>query len=165
MTGPRAGKLLGISGPGEGASAQAIADAERISELAARAGWVVLCGGRNAGVMAAAARGAALGGGVSIGLLPSPDERDVAPELTAALATGLGEARNAVLAQSCHALVVCGMSAGTASEVALAIKAWKPVVLVRPDQAIEGFVRGLGIDRVFVAADPDAAMALLTMSS
>ena len=109
--------------------------------------------------------GAALGGGVSIGLLPSPDERDVAPELTVALATGLGEARNAVLAQSCHALVVCGMSAGTASEVALAIKAWKPVVLVRPDQAIEGFVRGLGVDRVFVVADPDAAMALLTTSS
>ena len=81
MTGPRAGKLLGISGPGEGASAQAIADAERISELAVRAGWVVLCGGRNAGVMAAAARGAALGGGVSIGLLPSPDERDGSPEL------------------------------------------------------------------------------------
>ena len=165
MTGTRAGKLLGIAGPGEGASPQAVADAERISELAARAGWVVLCGGRNAGVMAAAARGAAVGGGVSIGLLPSPDERDVAPELTVALATGLGEARNAVLAQSCHALVVCGMSAGTASEIALAIKAWKPVVLVRPDEATEEFARGLAVDRVFVAADPDAAMALLTMSS
>jgi uncharacterized protein (TIGR00725 family) len=158
-------RLLGIAGPGETASAQVIADAERIGELAARTGWVVLCGGRNAGVMAAAARGAALGGGVSIGLLPSADERDVAPGLTVALATGLGEARNAVLAGSCHILVVCGMSAGTASEAVLALKAGKPVVLVRPDPASERFIRALGADQVFVVSDPDSAMALLTMSS
>lgn len=157
--------LLAIAGPGEGAPEQAVADAERIGELAARAGWVVLCGGRNAGVMAAAARGAARGGGLSIGLLPSEDERDVAPELTVALATGLGEARNAVLARSCHAMVVCGMNAGTASEVALALKAGKPVVLVRPDGTAEEFVRLLSTGGVYVAADAESALALLTTSS
>jgi len=157
--------LLAIAGPGEGASEAAIADAERIGELAARAGWAVLCGGRNAGVMAAAARGAARGGGLSIGLLPSEDDRDVAPDLTVALATGLGEARNAVLARSCHAMVVCGMNAGTASEAALALKAGKPVVLVRPDRTAEEFVRGLSAGGVYVAANPEAALALLTTSS
>jgi uncharacterized protein (TIGR00725 family) len=158
-------KLLAIVGPGEGASADAVADAERIGELAASAGWVVLCGGRNAGVMAAAARGAARAGGIALGLLPSPDDRDTAPGLTAALATGLGEARDAVLAQSCHAMVVCGMSAGTAAEVALAIRAWKPVVLVRPDRAAEEFLGGLAGDRVFVVSDADQAVALLMTSS
>ena len=158
-------RLLAIVGPGEDAPAQAISDAERMGELAARAGWVVLCGGRNAGVMAAAARGAARGRGLSIGLLPSEDERDVAPELTVALATGLGEARNAVLARSCHAMAVCGMNAGTASEVALALKAGKPVVLVRPERTAEEFVRLLSADGVYVAADAEAALALLTTSS
>jgi uncharacterized protein (TIGR00725 family) len=115
--------------------------------------------------MAAAARGAARGGGLSIGLLPSEDDRDVAPELTVALATGLGEARNAVLARSCHAMVVCGMNAGTASEAALALKAGKPVVLVRPDRAVEEFVRGLSAGEVLVAADAESAVALLMTSS
>ena len=158
-------KLLAIVGPGEGASDDAVADAERIGELAARAGWVVLCGGRNTGVMAAAARGVERAGGVSIGLLPSLEDRETAPGLTAALATGLGAARDAVLAQSCHAMVVCGMSAGTAAEVALAIRAWKPVVLVRPERATQEFLGGLSGDRVFVTADADAAISLLTMSS
>jgi uncharacterized protein (TIGR00725 family) len=158
-------KLLAIVGPGEGAPPDAVADAERIGELAARAGWVVLCGGRNAGVMAAAARGAALAGGIAIGLLPSPDHRETAPGLTAALATGLGEARDAALAQSCDAMVVCGMSAGTAAEVALAIRAWKPVVLIRPERATEDFLAGLSGDRLFVTGDADQAVALLMTSS
>jgi uncharacterized protein (TIGR00725 family) len=115
--------------------------------------------------MAAAARGAARGGGLSIGLLPSEDEHNVAPELTVALATGLGEARNAVLARSCHAMVVCGMNAGTASEVALALKAGKPVVLLRPERTTEEFVRLLSAGEVNVAADAEAVLALLTTNS
>jgi hypothetical protein len=62
-------------------------------------------------------------------------------------------------------MVVCGMSAGTAAEVALAIRAWKPVVLVRPERATQEFLGGLSGDRVFVTADADAAISLLTMSS
>ncbi len=79
-------KLLALVGPGESASSGEIMAAERIAELAARAGWVVLCGGRDAGVMRAAAQGTARGGGISIGLLPSADRTEAAPELTVALA-------------------------------------------------------------------------------
>lgn len=158
-------RILAIVGPGEGAALDAIAAAERVAELAARADWVVSCGGRNAGVMAAAARGAARGGGRSLGLLPSPDTEAAAPELSVALPTGLGEARDAVLAQSCSAMVACGMNAGTAAEVALALKAGKPVVLIRPDRVTGEFFRSLAPAQLRIATSADEALALLTTSS
>lgn len=159
------GRILAVVGPGEGASLEVIAAAERVAELAARAGWVVSCGGRNTGVMAAAARGAARGGGLSLGVLASTDPGEAAPELSVVLPSGLGEARNAVLAQSCAAMVACGMNAGTASEIALALKAGKRVVLIRPEGAAGEFFLSLAPEQVRVAASADEAYALLTTSS
>ena len=158
-------RILAIVGPGEGAALDDIAAAERIAELAARAGWAVSCGGRNSGVMAAAARGAARGGGISIGLLGSTDSGDAAPELTVALPTGLHEARNAVLAQSCDAMVACGMNPGTAAEVGLALKAGKPVVLIRPGRVARDFFTSLSADRVGIAVSADQALSQLTTNS
>lgn len=158
-------RILAVVGPGDGASLDEIAAAERISELAARAGWIVSCGGRNAGVMAAAARGAARGGGISLGLLPSADSQEGAAELSVILTTGLGEARNAVLAQSCAAMVACGMNAGTAAEISLALKADKLVVLIRPSPAAAEFFGSLAPDQVKIAASADEAIALLTKNS
>src|SRR5215216_7131973 len=106
-------------------------DAQLIGEFVAKAGWGVLTGGRVAGVMGAAAKGAHAAGGLTVGILPTPDALSASPAVDVVLATGLGEARNAVIAQSANACVVCGMNPGTASEVALAIRAKKPVVLVR----------------------------------
>lgn len=103
-----------------------------VGRLIAERGWVLLSGGRDAGVMRAATQGAAQAGGLTIGILPGADRRDAAPELTVALSTGLGEARNAVLVTAADAVIACGMSPGTASEVALALRAGKPTVLVRP---------------------------------
>jgi len=162
-SGPR--RLLAIVGPGEGAALDDIAAAERIAELAVRAGWAVSCGGRAAGVMAAAARGAARGGGLAIGLLPSDDTEEAAQDLSVALATGLGEARNAVLAQSCAAMAACGMNPGTAAEVSLALKAGKPVVLIRPAPAVRAFFQSLAPELVQCADSADAALAALTTSS
>lgn len=158
------GRILAIVGPGEGATPLDVENAERMAELAARAGWVVLCGGRNAGVMAAAAKGAARGGGISIGLLPTGDRADAAPELTVALPTGLGEARNALLAQSCDAMAVCGMSPGTASEVGLAAKAGKPIVLIQPDQRTRDFLAPWS-SGIRIANRPEEVLALLRTSS
>lgn len=157
--------VLAIVGPGDGASLDDIAAAERIAELAAGAGWIVSCGGRDRGVMAAAARGAARAGGVSVGLLPDLESSEAAPELTVALPTGLGEGRNALLAQSCDAMVACGMNPGTASEVALALKAGKPVVLVRPDRVTREFFQSLAKEQVQIARSADEALTLLTKSS
>jgi uncharacterized protein (TIGR00725 family) len=153
--------LIGVLGPGEGASQKEMDDAQLIGELVAKAGWGVLTGGRVAGVMGAAAKGARSAGGLTVGLLPTPDTLGASPAVDVVLATGLGEARNAVIALSSNACVVCGMNAGTASEVALAIRARKPVVLVRADEVTAKFFRSLDGDVVRVAMSAGEAIEVL----
>ncbi len=48
-------------------------------------------------------------------------------------------------------MVACGMGKGTASEVALALKAKKPVVLLNAPKTAIAFFRELDNQRVFVA--------------
>jgi uncharacterized protein (TIGR00725 family) len=123
---------IAIIGPGDDAATDDVECAAAVGRLVAERGWIVLTGGRNAGVMRAATQGAARAGGLTIGILPGADRRDAAPDLTVALPTALGEARNAVLVTAADGVIACGMSPGTASEVALALRARKPTVLVRP---------------------------------
>jgi hypothetical protein len=161
MTSPSAHRrCVAVVGPGEGAPADAVADAEAVGRLLAGRGWVTLCGGRAAGVMAAAARGAAAAGGLAVGLLPGADRADAAPGLAAALPTGLGEARNAVLVTAADAVVGCGMNPGTASEVALALRAGKPTALVRPAPDAAAFFAALaGAAPLHLAETAEQAVA------
>jgi uncharacterized protein (TIGR00725 family) len=66
-------------------------------------------------------------GGIAIGLLPEPDAGTANPHVTVAIATGIGEARNALIARAAHCLVVIGDSYGTLSEVALGLQFGKSV--------------------------------------
>jgi len=154
---------VAVIGPGEEAPPDAVRDAEDVARRIARSGWVTLCGGRAVGVMAAAARGASAEEGLVIGLLPGTDTSDAAPPLTVAIPTGLGEARNAVLVGSAQAVVACGINAGTASEIALALKAGKPVALLRPTPETAAFFESLSGDGlVHVATDAEDAIRWIT---
>jgi uncharacterized protein (TIGR00725 family) len=153
--------LIGVLGPGEGAGQRETDDATLIGELVAKAGWAVLTGGRAAGVMGAAAKGARAAGGLTVGVLPTSDTLGASPAVDVVLASGLGEARNAVIALSANACVVCGMNAGTASEVALAIRAKKPVVLLRSDEITGKFFRSLDAESVRVAMSAGEAIEML----
>ena len=144
--------LIAVLGPGERAGKNETDDATLVGELVAKAGWIVLTGGRVGGVMGAAATGARGASGIIVGILPTPDTLGASPAVDIVIASGLGEARNAVIALSAHACVVCGMNAGTAAEVALAIRAKKPVILLRPDEITAKFFRSLDADLVRVAA-------------
>lgn len=128
--------------------------AEALGRLLADAGCVLVCGGLG-GVMNAAARGAEARGGISIGILPG-DERDSASRhLTVAIATGFGEARNAIVARSADVVMAVGGEFGTLSEIALALKMRTPVIgigtweLGRDDLDADPIVRA-----------PDAATAI-----
>jgi uncharacterized protein (TIGR00725 family) len=151
--------VLGVIGPGEQAAPRDVADAFEVASLAARAGWVVLTGGRDVGVMDAASRGARSERGIAIGVLPESDARGASRALDVAIVTGLGELRDHVVVLSSDAVVVCGMSPGTAAETSLAIRARKPVVLVRPEKEAEAFFERLG--GVRVAATPEEAMEIV----
>jgi uncharacterized protein (TIGR00725 family) len=108
---------------------------------------VLVCGGLG-GVMEAACRGAAAGGGVTVGLLPGFDRTAANPHVVVALATGLGEARNAVVVNAVDVVIAVGGEYGTLSEIALALKTGKRVV-------------GLGtwdVARVEAVGSPDEAV-------
>ncbi len=106
----------------------------------ARAGALLLTGGRG-GVMAAAARGARESGGWSVGVLPGADESASPPNefLDVTLFTGLGQTRNQILVLSADAVIAIGGGWGTLSEIAFALKYRVPAVLLdswelrRPD--------------------------------
>jgi uncharacterized protein (TIGR00725 family) len=78
--------------------------------------------------MEAACAGAKEAGGTTVGILPGADRRDANPFVDVALATGLGEARNALVARTADVLIAVGGGYGTLSEVALALRAGKPVI-------------------------------------
>jgi hypothetical protein len=113
------------------AGAAALAAAEAVGRGVAGRGWTLLTGGRG-GVMAAASRGAAEAGGLVVGLLPGPDASEANPWVAVPLATGLGNARNAVIVQAAQAVVAIAGGWGTLSEIALARKCGRPVVAVAP---------------------------------
>jgi len=149
--------VVGVMGPGAGARPEDLENARRLGEGIARAGWVLLTGGQAVGVMDAAGRGAASAGGLVVGVLPGDDAGTASEALHVAIVTGMGSARNNVNVLSSDVVVACGMGAGTASEVALALKAGRPVILLGCGAAAEALFAGLGT--VTVAATPDEALA------
>jgi uncharacterized protein (TIGR00725 family) len=137
-----------------GAPAAELAAAETVGrELAAR-GAVVVCGGRG-GVMEAACRGAKAAGGTTLGILPGYDRADANEFVDLAVATGLGEARNALVVRAADAVVAVGGEWGTLSEIALALRAGKRVVGLGTWELPARGGRG-----VVVAASPEEAVEL-----
>jgi len=153
--------VVGVMGAGESASADDVRLAEDLGERIATEGWVLLTGGRDAGVMAAASRGAKrVSGSLTIGILPS-ESGSVAPGVDVAVFTGMGNARNAVNVLSSDVVVACGSGgAGTASEIALALKCGKPVVLLHAARELSEFVATLG-GRAERASSVEEAVALV----
>ena len=105
--------------------------AEQVGMLLGRAKVVLLCGGLY-GAMEAAARGARAVGATTIGFLPGVNPDDANDHIVIPIATGLGEARNAVLVRAADAVIAIGGDWGTLSEIALARKIGRPVVLLQP---------------------------------
>ncbi len=101
--------------------------AEEVGRLLAARGAILVCGGRG-GVMEAACRGAFQAGGMTIGLLPGNDSSQGNPYLTVALPTGLGEARNTLVAKAGQAVIAVAGGYGTLSEIAFALKSGRRVV-------------------------------------
>lgn len=152
--------IVGVIGPGEGATVEATTTAFELGRLIAVEGWVLLTGGRSEGVMEAATRGARAEGGLTVGILPSADAAGASEFVDIPIVTGMGQARNNINALSSRLLFACGMGAGTASEIALAFKAHKRVILLCMDRASEDFFKSLGRGDAFTPDAPHAAIEL-----
>lgn len=151
--------IIGVMGGGQ------VAETDRewafhLGQLIAKHGWVLLNGGRNCGIMDASAKGAKSAGGLTIGILPDDNTGRVSDFIDIPILTGMGSARNAINVLSSDIVVACSGGAGTVSEIALALKAGKTVVLLNmdPGSVWEAYrQKGLLVD----ARDPEHAIELI----
>ena len=125
MTGPRYVAVVG-SGTARG---DLYEQALEVGRLVAERGATVVCGGLS-GVMEAAARGATEAGGTAIGILPDEDRSRQNEYLTHSVATGAGQARNLAVVCSGDVVIAVGGEYGTLSEIGLARKVGRPVVVL-----------------------------------
>ena len=155
--------VIGVMGSSE-PEPSTLEAAHRLGRLLAEAGWVVLTGGRPAGVMEAACAGAkSVAGSLTVGVLPTGPDGPVSAQVDLAVFTALGEARNAINVLSSDVVVACGVEGpGTASEVALALKARRPTVLLGAAPAAVAFFRTMAGGGVPYEADtPEVVIAII----
>ena len=150
--------IIGVMGPGEGATQINLDHAYQLGKLIAEAGWILLTGGRNTGVMEAANQGAKAADGLTIGILPNASKKGVSDAVDLAIFTNLGQARNVINILSSDVIIACGMGAGTASEIALAIKHNKPVILLNQHPESQIFFKSLSSKQVIIVNSPEEAI-------
>ena len=121
--------IIGVMG-GTDVSDRDCRAAYELGSLIAANGWVLLNGGRNCGVMDASAQGAFQQGGMTVGILPDSDPNNISDFIQIPIITKMGSARNAINVLSSQVVVACKGGAGTISEIALALKHGKPVILM-----------------------------------
>jgi hypothetical protein len=153
--------IIGIMGPGENATPDENEMAFELGKLVAEQGWVVLTGGRSFGIMDAAMRGAHDANGLTIGILPNDNTVNSSDHADIKIMTGMGSARNIINILSSHIIVVIGMAAGTASEVALALKGNKKVILLHQDEITIRFFKNIGTYKVMIANTVDETMTMI----
>ncbi|MDR7542782.1 MAG: TIGR00725 family protein [Armatimonadota bacterium] len=136
------------------ASAAMLQAAEEVGREIARRGGILICGGME-GVMEAASRGAAAAGGIVVGILPGSSAASGNEFVTIPIVTGMGEARNVIIARTAEALVAVGGAYGTLSEIAYALQFGVPVIGLQTWELRRPGVEG---DPVLRAPTPEAAV-------
>ena len=118
--------IIGVIGAAD-ANEEEKRTSEKVGVLIAGRNCFLLCGGMG-GVMEAACRGAKSAGGTTIGILPGPQASSANEFIDIPIVTGMGEARNVIVAKSSHSIIAVGGSFGTLSEISFALKSGIPVI-------------------------------------
>jgi len=145
-------------GPGGGATPDDLKNARQLGNLIAANGWILLSGGRNEGVMDEVNKGAKENDGLTIGIMPTSELDSISDAVDIPIITDMKSARNTINVLSSDVIVACGIGAGTASEIALALKANKDVILLNNDDESKAFFQKLGKDKIYIAESPDSVI-------
>lgn len=151
--------IIGVMGPGE--ATETVAEtARQLGAAIAKQGWTLLTGGRRAGVMNAASRGASKAGGLVVGVLPGSDRAGMSPHVDIPICTGVGSARNNINVLSSDVVIACGVGMGTLSEILLAAKAGKHVILLHQTPSSKTLLEEFESDFLHFVSSVDEAIAL-----
>lgn len=150
--------IIGVMGPRDLATDSDLKNAFELGRLIALHGWILLSGGGNTGVMEAVNQGAKKENGLTVGIVWTDAHTEVSSAVDISILTGLGSARNNINVLSSDVVIACGMAAGTASEVCLALKAKRHVILLNDNKLSHAFFSDLGKDYIYVANSPEEAI-------
>ncbi len=135
---PDSSIIIGVIGAGA-CAADVSCVAQKVGELIAGRGAMLVCGGLG-GVMESAAKGASGNGGVTIGILPGDNRDDCNEYISIPIVTDMGHARNVIIAQTADGLIAIEGERGTLSEIAISLKLGKPVVSIGKWSRMEGVI-------------------------
>ncbi len=144
------GRRIGVIGSGI-AEGEIWEVAYRMGYLLGKEGALVYTGGLG-GVMEAALKGASEAGTITVGILPGNKAEDANPYVKIPVVTNMGHARNVILVSSVEAVVAISGEFGTLSEIAIALKLWKPVIGIKTWE---------NLPRVRYVETPEEALKLL----
>lgn len=124
--------MIGVIGPSEALCTKDVYEfARRLGRMIADMGYFVVCGGLG-GVMEAACSGAKESEkyvtGKTIGIIPSSDKSEANKYCDIVIPTGIGFARNIIVANSADVVVSLGGGSGTLSEIAFAWQMHRPII-------------------------------------
>jgi uncharacterized protein (TIGR00725 family) len=160
--------LIAVIGSSEG-SRDALDAAFETGREIMESGYTLICGGMG-GVMEAACRGAhsvvGEGTGRIIGIIPGSDKNTANPFADIVIATGIGYARNSIIASAADAVIAVSGGSGTLSEISFAWQYGKPIVIIRGLPGITETLIGRALDdrrgdAILGADDPEHALALI----
>lgn len=118
--------LIGVVG-GHSCNEKTAQLAQKIGAEIAKLGAILICGGLG-GIMEQVAKGAKENGGLTVGILPNEDKNDANPFIDVPIATGLGYARNTLVATASDIIIALTGKYGTLSEIAFALNEGKTVL-------------------------------------
>jgi len=119
-------KIIAVIGGSETTSKN-LETAERVGSLIAQRGAILITGGLG-GVMNAASKGAKTANGLVIGIIPTTDKESANPYVDIPIVTGMGEARNLIIARTCDCAIAIDGKYGTLTEIAYCLMFGIPVI-------------------------------------
>jgi len=141
--------IIAVIGGGAPCTPEIDALAQQVGAEIARRGHLLICGGMG-GVMESACKGAKAQGGMTIGVLPTGDARDANAHVDIPIATGMGYARNVIIARTASAIIAVDGEYGTLSEIAHGLGFGVPVIglktwtLARSDGSLDRGIIAVG---------------------
>lgn len=153
-------KVIGIMGA-TNANETDLINAYELGKYCAKKQYVTLTGGLKYGVMHEALKGAKENGGITIGIMPTDDKKEFSEYTDIPIITTMKSGRNYIEILTSDIIIACGISVGTSSEISLAIKPKKKIILVGLSEKANNFYKDLAPNQIFIVKDYKEAIILL----
>lgn len=140
--------------------------AEKIGELVAKRGAILITGGKG-GIMKAACKGAKRKGGITVGVVKGKKRKTANRFVDVEVVSGMeGCGEETMLVLMCDGVIALGGGAGTLQELAIAYRNEKPVVTIKnlpgwTDRVANSYLDERKRIKIFSAKTPQEALKIL----